>query len=298
MRLAFSRLAINGLGDAGMQPFLAGDGKFACLCNGEIYNHVSIEAEHSLLQECASGSDCECLLPLWCVMKNGCVTAEEAAVAFARSLDGVFAIVLVDVPAGLVLVARDPYGVRPLFETLLPVGGRAWASEIKALAPLGASALAAVAPVPPGTVSLYALDSGAMLSRTAYHAVPWLKLPSLADPASSRIAVRAALEAAVNKRLMSERPVGCLLSGGLDSSLIAALVAARLRALGAPRLRTFSIGMSAADGTDLAYARLVAEHIGSDHTEVRARMAYCFPGSFATPPPPSPRAIFFSFLCN
>jgi asparagine synthase (glutamine-hydrolysing) len=79
-------------------------------------------------------------------------------------------------------------------------------------------------------------------------------------------AVRFALEDAVKKRLMTERPCAALLSGGIDSSLIAALVQKNLKALGLPPLKTFSIGMPGS--TDLFYAKMVAKHIGSDHTEV------------------------------
>jgi asparagine synthase (glutamine-hydrolysing) len=104
-----------------------------------------------------------------------------------------------------------------------------------------------------------------------YHQSPWLKNPSYSPVSPDGLvlatgAVRFALEDAVKKRLMTERPCAALLSGGIDSSLIAALVQKNLKALGLPPLKTFSIGMPGS--TDLFYAKMVAKHIGSDHTEV------------------------------
>jgi asparagine synthase (glutamine-hydrolysing) len=105
----------------------------------------------------------------------------------------------------------------------------------------------------------------------AYHTSQWLKDPfySPAHPNGLRNAmdaVRFSLEEAVKKRMMTERPCAALLSGGIDSSLIAALVQKNLLALGLPPLKTFSIGMPGS--TDLAYARKVADWIKSDHSEV------------------------------
>ena len=93
-----------------------------------------------------------------------------------------------------------------------------------------------------------------------------LTLPGLEDVNVASVAVRSALESAVKKRMMTERPVAALLSGGLDSSLIASLVARNLREAGLRPLKTFSIGMKGS--SDLRYARAVAEWIGSEHTEV------------------------------
>ena len=260
IQLGFTRLAINGLTPAGMQPFSASGSSL--VCNGEIYNHASLGAAiHATL---TSGSDCEVLLPLWASMGGD-------AVAFCRSLDGVFALLLAEAPSpafpgGRLLVARDPYGVRPLYTATTEGGGvRMWASEVKGLVAAGAG-VEGIAPFPPGHVGLYDGASGGLLSLTRYHAVPWVKNPSLAEDGHAKAAVRTALTSAVVKRLLAERPIGALLSGGLDSSLIAALVQRELVAAGSPPLQTFSIGM--AGSSDLAHARLVADHIGSVHHEV------------------------------
>ena len=99
----FTRLAINGLTDAGMQPYQKGN--LSWICNGEIYN--SKELEKSLGIEHA-GSDCECIGDLYMRHRDDLAT-------FARALDGVFALVLYDGDLNKLIVARDPYGIRPLY---------------------------------------------------------------------------------------------------------------------------------------------------------------------------------------
>lgn len=251
----FTRLAINGLNESAMQPFdwdrLPG-GRWTWMCNGEIYNARQLEQESEYLA--ATGSDCEVLGALW-------ERVEGDAVAFARALDGVFALVLYDKNRGKTIVARDPFGVRPLFYTYGPDGWM-FASERKAIEPFcGPSA--AILEFPPGNVLV--LEDGAgdpTATWTPYHTVHWLKtLPE--RPLSD---LREALELAVHKRMLTDRPVAALLSGGLDSSLIAALVQRWLKGNTNKILKTFSIGMEG--GTDLAYARMVADHIRSNHTEI------------------------------
>jgi asparagine synthase (glutamine-hydrolysing) len=262
-QLGFTRLAINGLTPAGMQPFHSPAESASVVCNGEIYNYKQLGRDLGF--RFTTGSDCEVLLPLYEALGH------EDPVAFARALDGVFAIVLLDAARGRVVVARDPYGVRPLYTGVASgTGARVWASEIKGLVPAGVTA---PRPFPPGHVGVYDLHTGEQLSMSRFHAVPWVKQPALALPDVARQHLRVALEAAVEKRLLSDRPIGCLLSGGLDSSLIAALVQRALRrrgGSGATPLQTFAIGMSAEPGTDLFYARKVAAHIGSKHHGERA----------------------------
>ena len=241
-RWCFTRLAINGLNEGGMQPFVWGR-DWAWMCNGEIYNSKELEEKIPYLS--ATGSDCEVLAALY-------ERCEGDSVAFARALDGVFALVLYH--EGKYVVARDPYGVRPLFY-MNTDRGMFFASERKALEPFAVGAQ--IFEFPPGEVWDI---QGPFITKHKYHTVPWVK--------SSRNVcdLSLELEAAVEKRLMTERPVAALLSGGVDSSLIAALVQKRLKELGKPPLKTFSIGM--AGGTDLKYARMVAEWIGSDHHEI------------------------------
>lgn len=253
--LGFTRLAINGLTDAGMQPCSDMAGDF-WICNGEIYNWRDLAEHHGLVCEEAA-SDCQILGQLW-------AACGRDPTVFFRSLDGVFAIVLVDTGRGEVLVGRDPYGVRPLFMSHDAVSGAVvFASEMKALG----SCLDGVRAFPPGSWARFPLDGGVgAVKPVPYHTVPWLKNPCYEDVEVAAAALRTSLRAAVKKRLMTERPCAALLSGGVDSSLICALVQQELKAAGKPPLKTFSIGFEGS--TDLAYARKVAEHIGSDHTEI------------------------------
>jgi asparagine synthase (glutamine-hydrolysing) len=265
--LGFTRLAINGLTESGMQPMYCtgenekGGKSVWWICNGEIYNWRALKAEHGLVT--TSESDCSILGPLWLAL-------DRDPVRFFRALDGVFSIVLVDEAANQAVIGRDPYGVRPLF--WVSVGdGVMVASEMKGLVP-GCGSVKAFSPGHFCTVSLDSTDRGCLRgSVIAYHEVPWLKNP-LFDPAiegsqtAAEAALRIALTAAVRKRLMTERPVAALLSGGIDSSLIAALVQRELKEMGKPSLETFSIGFEGSP--DLFYARKVADHIGSRHTEV------------------------------
>jgi len=253
----FTRLAINGLNPEGMQPFVRADS--AWMCNGEIYNAKELEGligEGSCSGEAKARSDCEVLGGLYKFVGKD-------AVKFCRALDGVFALVMYDEVgdlkgAGKYVVARDPYGVRPLFYTGNYGDGWKFASERKALEPFvdeGSSILE----FPPGEV--WELQEGRVFKHV-YHEIPWIK--QTAELPLEYL--RSALVSAVDKRLMTERPVAALLSGGVDSSLIAALVQRRLKELGKPALKTFSIGM--AGSPDLFYAQMVAQFIGSEHHEV------------------------------
>lgn len=254
--LGFTRLAINGLHEAGMQPMTYEDRTW--VCNGEIYNWKALAEEYNIDNE--SGSDCEILGKLYDHFCKRGIPLE----GLFRALDGVFAVIIVDSVAQQVIVARDPYGVRPLYKGTRRDGRLAFASEMKALTPICDT----IEAFPPGHFQIIDLngDTYQSLRPQPYHTVPWLKNPLYREPLDAMKAVRVALEAAVKKRMMMERPVAALLSGGLDSSLIAALVAKELREAGASPLRTFSIGMKGS--SDLHHARLVADWIGSEHKEI------------------------------
>lgn len=261
-RFIFSRLAINGLREEGMQPFqktfnktyngreIYTNNTLTWMCNGEIYN------AYKLGIEMPSGSDCEVLGELW-------LQKYKNPVEFARALDGVFAIALYDEKQNKYIIARDPYGVRPLFYATLP-SGTVFASERKAIEPY-CGAADKIFEFPPGQVWEISVKEGASESiKHPFHTVPWIKIVST-EGWQTRL--REGLEAAVKKRVeLSERPIAALLSGGLDSSLIAALVQRELKQAGKAALKTFSIGMKGS--SDLAYARKVANWIGSDHTEI------------------------------
>lgn len=262
LHLGFTRLAINGLHEDGMQPmtFMDGSYKITWVCNGEIYNWEELASRHSLKKGI---SDCSILGELF-------VKLNRDAKTFFRALDGVFSIILFDSKSNEVVIGRDPYGVRPLFTGRNLVSKQIFfASEMKALhdAPDQMSVFL------PGHFMTYYLVGAKFLETNyaPYHTVPWLKNPIWSSRYESGLelacqALRESLLAAVRKRLMTERPCAALLSGGVDSSLICSLVQSELKALGKPPLKTFSIGFPGSP--DLLYARKVAEHIGSDHTEI------------------------------
>jgi len=274
--MGFTRLAINGLTDAGMQPYTKG--KLTWICNGEIYNSKEIEKSLGLEN---MGSDCECIGDLY--MRH-----RDNLIAFARALDGVFAIALYDAELNRLIVTRDPFGIRPLFigfrpnmmtsiaqinNSPVPVYSTefntvVFASELKALVPY----FETVTNFAPGTIQAYNLSTMGQMFDLRYHSVGWMTHPCYrpseeAGFVDASNAIRFALEESVRKRLLTERPIACLLSGGLDSSLIAALLQNNLRNLGLPPLKTFSIGFEGS--SDLAHARLVADWIGSDHHEIK-----------------------------
>jgi len=245
--LGFTRLHVQG-SSGKEQPFTMADGRIV-MCNGEIFNAPALVSSLRLPTP-KGASDCAVIPALLATMDLPAV---------CRLLDGDFAIVVLDPSAGSITVARDPYGVRPLFLGSFETGISCLASELKGF-PCHVGALTHVTAVEPGSVVSFPLSDPQAITQTKWHEVPWLKSPHFAsmDPGP---ALQFALEAAVVKRLATVREVGACLSGGLDSSLIAAIAARNLK----EPLHTYSIGMEGSP--DLEKAREVAAHIGSIHHE-------------------------------
>ena len=241
----FHRLAINDLSSKGDQPFeLNGD---FLMCNGEIYNYEALQ-EHEQFP-LVSKSDCEIILHL--IQKYDITDA-------LRRLDGVFAIVYVT--GDSVYMARDRIGVKPLFYRT----GRSTLTV--ASEPIGLDTSNGeddpIIEVLPSTYILF--DKMTMHVKTyEYDALPVYVLHT--NEETTLTLVRETLTEAVRKRLCSDRPIGCLLSGGLDSSLIASILTRELKDSGRT-LKTFSVGFP--DSTDLVYARKVAAYLGTDHHEL------------------------------
>jgi len=249
--IGFTRLAINDLRPEGMQPFSYES--VSWVCNGEIYNWKEL-AERLQLPH-TSESDCSILGALWSKHRSDPTT-------FFRALDGVFALILVDETTGLTTVGRDPYGIRPLF--FVNVDQVLWfASELKALTHVCGNN--SIHHVKPGTYMQINTQDGGEPLVTPYHTVPWLKNPTFANEDIAAEILKSSFGHAIYKRLLTERPVAALLSGGLDSSLVAALVQRALKEKG-QTLETYTIGFEGSP--DVLYARQVAEHIGSKHTEI------------------------------
>lgn len=239
--MAFHRLSIMDVSDAGNQPFVSGD--VFLTCNGEIFNSPSLRNRYSDY-DFRSGSDCECIIPL---------LLDKGLIEMARQLDGEFALVIYDRKKDRFLAARDPIGIRGMFYGYTPAGDICFASEMKALSRICKT----VMPFPPGHV----FDGEKFVRYTDVTATP----AGFSSDDEEEVCrnINTLLTRAVVKRLQSDVPVGFLLSGGLDSSLVCAIAA---RHLGKP-IRTFAVGI--VDGPiDTKYARRVADFIGSRHTEV------------------------------
>ena len=239
--VGFQRLAIMGLTDEGMQPFFM-DGNCA-VCNGELYGFRKMRRE---LEErgyaFGSDSDCELILPLY----------REYGLGMFERLDAEFAMVIYDAARGSFVAARDPIGIRPLFYGYSESGRIIFASEAKNLTDIADEVRA----FPPGC---YYADGEFV--RYTDPAFPGETVREDMETVTRNI--REKLVAGIKKRLDADAPLGFLLSGGLDSSLVCAVAA---RELGKP-VRTFAIGMDT-DAIDLKYAAQVAKHIGAEHTEV------------------------------
>ena len=238
--LCFHRLAIMGLHEEGMQPFhLDGD---MCVCNGELYLFRPLKAELAKEYTFISDSDCEIILPLY----------RKYGLDMFKMLDAEFAMIIYDSRKKTFIAARDPIGIRPLFYGYAPDGSMVFASEAKNLVGLCKE----IVPFPPGH---YYADGKfvryADLTTTEYYQSG--SIDKICE------GIRERLILGVDKRLDADAPLGFLLSGGLDSSLVCAISA---RILG-KHVRTFAIGMDK-DAIDLKYARKAAEYIGAEHTEV------------------------------
>ena len=280
MVLGFHRLAINGLNEASNQPLVIND--IVLICNGEIYNYKELYKTMNITP--TTGSDCEVIIYLY--LKYG---IEQTL----TMLDGVFSFVLFDNRTfshdltSNIYIARDPLGVRPLYylkceNNSIPLPMYGFASELKCLESFyNIDTLSySIQQFQPGTYSVFKLSSQVSSFWTPFKENIAYFVPSFSfnEIVTQRNYVDLLIEyynnisyylcKAVEKRcLTTERPIACLLSGGLDSSLIAALVADcyKKNKIQQP-LETYSIGLEGSE--DLKHARIVAEYIGSTHTEV------------------------------
>jgi len=241
---------------SGKQPLYSSDGRYVLAVNGEIYNHEQLRTELSGEYQFQTRSDCEVLIPLY--IKYGA--------AFLERLSGIFAFALYDRQTDKYLVGRDPIGVIPLYEGWDEDGRYYVASELKALEGVCCSYREFL----PG----YSFQSGDA-EPVRWYKRDWFQYEAVVDNKSSLTELRESLEAAVKRQMMSDVPYGVLLSGGLDSSVIAAIAAkfARRRVESGdtqeawwPRLHSFAVGLE--DSPDLVAARKAAEYLGTVHHEI------------------------------
>lgn len=252
--LVHERLAIVDPA-GGAQPLYSADANLVLAVNGEVYNHRELRTRLEPGYDFRSGSDCEVINALY---------RDEADVGrWLDRLNGIYAFALWDRAAQRVIVARDPLGVCPLYWGH-DGDGRLWvASEMKALARLCED----VAVFPPG--HWFDSETGEL---RRFHVRAWRDHDATRGVHIAPQALREALERAVHRQLMSDVPYGVLLSGGLDSSIIAACAArfARHRVeeddtseAWWPRLHSFAIGLEGSP--DLAAARIAADALGTVH---------------------------------
>jgi asparagine synthase (glutamine-hydrolysing) len=222
--LAFARLAIVDLSDAGQQPMTSEDGRFTMVFNGEIYNSPTLRSECERAgHRFRSSMDGEVILHMW---------ETEGPSALGR-LNGIFAVAVLDSTTGQIFLARDPLGVKPLVYT--EADGELWfASELRALlamgAPTGGADLVALAQflsrtpyggvrsVEPGTVVRWAPD-GSKTGRYCDQLHP-LESPQAIRPEEAVEELRSRFAGAVRRQLLSDVPIALMASGGVDSSLI------------------------------------------------------------------------------
>jgi asparagine synthase (glutamine-hydrolysing) len=283
--LVHRRLAILDLSEAGAQPMHSPSGRWAIAYNGEIYNHLELRAELE-----ASGrappfrghSDTETILAL--------VEAYGIDETLGR-LRGMFALALWDRAERRLTLARDRLGEKPLYHGR--VGNLfVFASELAAFhalpgfapevdrqavadllryscVPGPASIYAGISKLPPACIATIAAGDSAPVERSYWRLTDVIRrtAPARAAPAPYDALVRrteAVLTDAVQSQTLSDRPVGLFLSGGIDSSLVTALLAS---AGGGDRLRTYTIGFEDERLNEAEAARAVAEHLGTRHTE-------------------------------
>jgi asparagine synthase (glutamine-hydrolysing) len=233
--LGHRRLSIVDV-NGGDQPIRGEHPSRVIVANGEIYNHSRLRRRLADRYAFRTESDTECALHLY----------DEMGTGMAAQLDGMFALAIAD--ADHLYVARDAIGIKPLYFGKRH-GALVFSSELKALADIAES----VEEFPPGTWF------HSEIGFRRYYSVPDA-MPHEA-PLDERLRrLRETLERSVVKRLMSDVPVGAFLSGGLDSSLIAAIARRHV-----DQLHTFSVGVKGS--RDLKAARRVARHLGTTHHE-------------------------------
>ena len=272
--LGHRRLKIVDLSEEAHQPMTSGDGKTVLVYNGEVYNFRELRRE----LVCAghrfrSSGDTEVVLRAY----------EQWGEACVERLDGMFALAVWDERRGRMLLARDRTGKKPLFYTLL--GGRlTFASEIKALlrapwvetgldesklpeflafgyVPYPDTLFRGIHQVPPAATVTYDRE-GLGAVRPYWDALPTGQRDRSARDLGPSIARR--LAEATERRLIADVPLGALLSGGVDSSIVVGLMSRAAT----ERVRTFSIGFpEEASFDERPYARRVADHFGTAHTE-------------------------------
>ena len=241
---------------SGKQPLYSKDGSLVLAANGEIYNHMEIRERYKDSYEFTTKSDCEVILALY----------RDKGPDFLEDLNGIFAFALYDMEKDVYLIGRDHMGIIPLYQGWDVEGHYYVASEMKAIEGI----CPALSEFPPGS---YYYSSEKEVKKW-YHR-EWTEFDNVKDNGGTPEDVKKALDAAVERQLMSDVPYGVLLSGGLDSSVISAIVAkyaaervesGNTEKAWWPRLHSFAVGLEGSP--DLIAAKVVADKLGTVHHEV------------------------------
>lgn len=253
--LAHERLSIVSI-ESGNQPLYNKKGNLVLAVNGEIYNHQEIRAKYPEY-EYQTNSDCEVIFPLY----------EDKGVELFEELNGIFAFALYDIDNDIFLIGRDHIGIIPLYIGYDDSSQFYVASELKALEGVCQDIKEFV----PGSY-MYSKQDREMHE---WYKRDWQNYEAVKDNESDVNKLRNELESAVHRQMMSDVPYGVLLSGGLDSSIISAIVkrysANRIEendqtAAWWPQVHSFAIGLKGSP--DLVAARKVADYIGTVHHEL------------------------------
>lgn len=249
----FHRLAINGLDTESHQPINMNN--LSLICNGEIYNHKYIEGQMKYKR--TTNSDCESIIQLYQMFGNQCFNL----------LDGVFATAIYDHDKKMVTIARDPYGVRPLYLAHYSNNNIAFASDMKQL--MFDKEINSLSCFEPGTFETFQYLNGAYVSvhKERYFFCESIQKPLYGPEKQIQyymIKLLEKLQQAIYKRVENcERDIVCLLSGGLDSSIITAYTNRYYKQRHGKNIHTFNIGMK--NATDMKFANMVSEHVGTEH---------------------------------
>lgn len=259
----FSRLSVVNL-DGGMQPVFSEDKMVAAVGNGEIYNYKNIQsmlaAQYGILVD---GSDISIIPHLYKVM----------GVDGLSSLRGMYGVALWDKTQNIGYLLRDPSGIKPLYYAQHE-GKTYFASEIKALIHAGVPAIPDIDQLRNTLLyrsslshktcfsNIYKVLPGQIIRINKDQSLSSIELRDSANP-SDETGLEEVIKASVSSHLMSDVPVGVFLSGGIDSGLLAAMMA---KQMGSP-VKSYTVGYNSAED-ERAQARFIAEHIHADHKEV------------------------------
>lgn len=249
--IAHERLAIIDP-ESGTQPLVSKDTNIVVAANGEIYNYKELYKNLKIPYTPLTGSDCEVVIPLY----------EQLGLEFPNLLRGMFSFIIYDRRDKSFVVVRDHAGITPLYIGYGPDGSTWVASEMKALA----ADCAQFDQFPPGHI--YSSKTGEM---KRWYNPSWREPNSIPKEPFNALALRTAFEQAVRKRMMSDVPWGVLLSGGLDSSLVASVASRFINRPNPddgivnffPKLHSFCVGL--VNSPDLIAAKKVADFLGTTH---------------------------------